>query len=204
MRNGFLPRILAVGSWSLWIAQGPALSGDNNLHLIDADPQTGFAIYRASKPDADDMRRFCELGIREMMVLSGNARTHEREHRDACPTLSVVYDEKQDAQRPLDTGFLERFDAWVAQARSRGIKIAFRCNCGCHRTGRLAAYYQMKYQHLSFEEARAILLRHGRWMSWYPEIVSQTRALYDHIHDLPCSTEPRHCVVRTNGNPEGG
>ena len=55
--------------------------GVNNLHLVDSDPATGFAIYRLGEPDADDIRGLCELGVSEIAVLAGTALDHEIEHQ---------------------------------------------------------------------------------------------------------------------------
>ncbi|MFH1842050.1 MAG: dual specificity protein phosphatase family protein [bacterium] len=154
----------------------------NNLHLIEALPN-GFAIYRTGKPDADDLAEIRELGVSEMVVLSGNADKHESEHLDVYPELKVVYNEKQSTQRLPDDEFLDWFDSWVEQARREGRKIAFRCNCGCHRTGRLAAYYQMKWQNLSLEDALIIMNNHGKRMGWYPTLPDQVRDLQVRIEN---------------------
>ena len=44
------------------------------------------------------MKKFCELGIEEIMVLSGNAEQFEVRHKEACPNLKVIYNEKQKAK----------------------------------------------------------------------------------------------------------
>ena len=54
------------------LALAPSLASAENLHEIESDVQ-GFAIYRSGKPNGSDMAEYCELGITEMMVLSGNA-----------------------------------------------------------------------------------------------------------------------------------
>lgn len=164
-----------------------------NLHLIDSLPN-GFAIYRSGKPDRDDMAEYCELGITEIAVLAGNAKDAEFKYRDACPTLEVVYDEKQEAGKPVSEAFIEWFDSWVQSARSEGKKIAFRCNCGCHRTGRLAAYYQMKYQNLTVEDALLVMYGHGRYWSRNRGIEPQVRALADYLNGVPCSQTPKWCL----------
>lgn len=180
----------------LALAWASAAAGDNNLHRIDHDPATGFAVYRMGKPTANDVAALCALGVEEVAVLSGNAASHERRNAALCPALRVVYDRHQTVDEPLDTAFLRRFDAWVAEAMRRGKKIAFRCNCGCHRTGRLAAYYQMRYQGVSVGEAHAILLQHGKrmWLPRYRGLKDQVQALHDHIEGRACSVAPQHCV----------
>jgi protein-tyrosine phosphatase len=172
----------------------PSQWGKNNFHLVESDAGTGFAVYRTSKPDREDMRRFCELGITEMLVLSGNADKHELKYAAECPTLKVVANLKQDDKVPVDRAFLAEFDQWIEQARLAGKKVAFRCDCGCHRTGRLAAYYQMKYQHLSLEDAVTLLNANGQWMAFYPHIKKQVQALHDYIQGQPCSTDRKYCV----------
>jgi protein-tyrosine phosphatase len=177
-----------------WGPPPPSEWGRNNLHLIERDPSTGFEIYRTSKPDREDMRKFCALGITEMVVLSGTADDHEYKYREECPTLRVVYNFEQTTGTPLSVAFLKSFDTWVENARRAGKKIAFRCECGCHRTGRLAAYYQMKYQHMSLNDALEILEARGEWMLFYPHIFKQTRALADYIAGRPCSQKAKYCV----------
>ncbi|MCC7442098.1 MAG: dual specificity protein phosphatase family protein [Bdellovibrionales bacterium] len=166
----------------------------NNLHLIDSDPGNGFALFRTSKPSRKDMRKFCELGIQEMMVLSGTAKKHEYKYADECPTLKVIYNEGQSTSTPVTEAFLRQFDEWVQNAQATGKKIAFRCECGCHRTGRLAAYYQMKYQGLTAEDAKIIMRKHGQWMLFYPHIFKQVDAMADYVAGRPCSLQPKYCV----------
>jgi protein-tyrosine phosphatase len=166
----------------------------NNIFLIDRDRRTGYALYRMSKPDAEDMRLLCALGVKEMMVLSGTAAKHEIKYQKECPSLKVIYNVKQDEKIPLSRRFLRHFDDWVQDAHAKGRKIAFRCECGCHRTGRLAAYYQIKYQGLSLEDAKVIMTDHGKWMAFFPFIYKQVDALFDFIRASPCSTKLRYCV----------
>jgi protein-tyrosine phosphatase len=164
--------LVVVAAQSLWTT--PVSAG--NLHLIEQLPN-GFAIYRSGKPRVEDLDRFKRLGITEIAVLSGNAEKHELKHREVYPELEVVYNEKQTHRRLPDETFLDWFDQWVEDARQTGKKIAFRCNCGCHRTGRLAAYYQMRWQNLTYEDAAIIMKKHGRRMFFYPHLFDQVKVL---------------------------
>lgn len=166
----------------------------NNLHLIQADPETGFAIYRTARPNARHMRQFCKLGIEEMMVLSGNAEDYEFKYQEHCPGLKVIYNKRQRARVAITADFLEFFDKWVQEAKAQGKKIAFRCNCGCHRTGRLAAYYQMKYQGLTTKDAQIIMRKHGKWMFLFRTLWPQVAAMNDYINGRACSTRKKYCV----------
>ena len=172
----------------------PSQWGRNNLHLIDRDSRTGFEIYRTSKPTRADMRKFCKLGITEMMVLSGTAGEREFKYASECPTLKVIYNQKQMDNIPVTVEFLTQFDQWVELSRIQGKKIAFRCECGCHRTGRLAAYYQMKYQFLPVDDALAIMTEHGQWMLFFPHLYKQVRAMNDFISGQPCGQKRKYCV----------
>ena len=165
----------------------------NNLHLLQSTPN-GYAMYRASEPDANDMKMFCDLGISEIMVLSGSAEDFEFKLQANCPTLKVVYNTQQNARIPLDRGFLESFDAWVQSSQAAGKKIAFRCDCGCHRTGRLAAYYEMKYKHLSLEEALDNMNKFGKYMYLFPGLPPQVKSLEDYIMQRNCTVEQKYCV----------
>lgn len=167
----------------------------NNLHLIDTAPN-GFAVYRASQPDAKDMKRFCDLGITEMMVLSGSADDNEIRYQAICPTLKVVYNVRQSTKIPLKTSFLSDFDAWVEGAQAAGKKIAFRCECGCHRTGRLAAYYEMKYQGVSQAKALSNMKKIGKWMFLFPRLKPQVRSLNDFLKNEDCGEKRKYCVIK--------
>ncbi len=158
----------------------PAVVAAKNLHLIESLPN-GFAIYRSGTPSEKDLAEFSELGIQEIAVLSGNAQKHELKHREVFPDLVIVYDEKQNHKEPLTEAFLDWFDKWVERSRREGMKIAIRCKCGCHRTGRLAAYYQMKWQNLTYEDATIIMGKHGKHMSRYKHLWDQVRGLAERI-----------------------
>ena len=176
---------------ALALALAPeALAG--NLWLVDEDPESGFAVYRSGVPDEDDLRRFCELGIAEIAVLSGDGDEHEGRYRRACPTLRVVYDHPQDVDCPLTAEFLAAFDRWVGEARAAGRKIAFRCRWGSHRTGRLAAYYQMKHRRRPLDETLALMRERGSFMWWYwGRLEPQVVALGNYIDGRPCELRGR-------------
>lgn len=167
-----------------------------NTHLIDANSETGFAIYRTSKPKAKEMRELCRLGIEEIMVMSGNAEQFENKYSKYCPSLKVIYNKKQKAKIPMEASFLAEFDAWVKDSQEKGKKIAFRCNCGCHRTGRLAAYYQMKYQGLSAVDAKIIMKKHGKYMFLFGYLKPQVDALKEFIDGKECTKRSKYCVVK--------
>jgi len=164
-----------------------------NLHLIESY-DNGFSIYRTGKPSSLNMEEFCKLGIQEMMVLSGDAEKYEYKYQKSCPTLKVIYNKSQSANIPVTKEFLNQFDQWVTDAQQQGKKIAFRCSCGCHRTGRLAAYYQMKYQNITPEDALAVMDKYGNNMWLHQNLKPQTYALYSFIKNESCSVEPKYCV----------
>jgi len=201
MKHQRLPLARTLLAAALLIATSAAAK---NLHLVDNDDSTGFMIYRTGILDEQDMRYFCEdLGIQQIVVLSGNADEVEGKYGGTCSSaLRVVYNYEQDLQCALTTEFLEEFDRWIEKAKVEGWKIAFRCNCGCHRTGRLAAYYRMKYQHRSLEDSLADMKKKGKWMWWPPlwhALEAQTTALNDYIVGKECRLKGRkrkYCVVR--------
>ena len=170
-----------------------------NLHLIERLPN-GFHIYRSGVPSNADLKEYGKLGIREIAVLSGDANRHELKNADLAPGLMVVYDHEQDADVPLTVSFLEWFDRWVKDARTNGKTIAFRCECGCHRTGRLAAYYQMKYQNLTVDDAWVLLDKYGRNMWLHGNLKHQIRALNDYINGKPCAQDRQYCVIDDGKN----
>lgn len=168
-----------------------------NLHLVEENPQTGFAIYRTGLPNLSDFKRLCKIGVTKMIVLSGDGSIEEKYAKQYCPQLEVIYNKRQSSRVALSREFLNQFDSWITDAQARGEKIAFRCKCGCHRTGRLAAYYQMKYQNLSAKDSIAIMYKHGKWMLFFPHLKPQVYALADYIRGRPCSQAAKHCVRDT-------
>ncbi len=167
----------------------------NNFHEIETD-DNGFAMYRYGQPSREGVRELCDKGVQEVMVLSGNAKDHEFKYQDECPGLKVIYNIKQSSTTPVTKEFLETFDKWVADSKEQGKKIAFRCACGCHRTGRLAAYYQMKYQHVSLEDALLLMKKHGKYMFLMPHLIPQVKDMHDYLAGLPCAQKEKHCIVR--------
>ena len=112
-----------------------------------------------------------------------------------CPGLEVRYDAAQDARRPLTAEFLSAFDSWIEEARAHGRKIALRCRHGWHRAGRLSAWYRMRFEGATADEAIAEMLRAGRFMRRHRQLVPQVRALADLLAGRPCSTAAEHCVI---------
>jgi hypothetical protein len=189
-------QVLVLGglTMSTATASTEAVRLPQNLHRIDSHPRTGFALYRASEPDAADIIRFCELGITEMMVLSGNGELDHQLAQIYCPSLKVVYNVKTSARTPLTSEFLDAFDSWVMRAQTSGKRIAFRCFCGCHRTGRLAAYYQMRFMGADSQTAIQDMMDKGKVMFLYPGLDNQVRALEDYVAGRDCSENRRFCV----------
>ena len=187
-------RSLMMAMAILLLVALPAAGLAGNLHLVDS-LDNGFAFFRSGKPDRDDMAELCERGIEEMCVLAGNADDYEERYREACPSLQVVYDHEQDADVPVTEEFLIWFDAWVEEARLTGKRIAVRCNCGCHRTGRLVAYYQMRHQNLTTGDALAIMYARGKNWGLHRNIEPQVRALRDYLECRPCTQRRRYCVI---------
>ena len=170
----------------------PSLVGSN------AD---GFAVYRSGRVGAGQLEALCRAGVREMVVLDGTALERECKMREkVCPELRVRLNVSQRAEEALSEEFLAAFDRWIEQARHGGHGVAFRCQSGWHRSGRLAAYYQMKYQGWSVDQAREQMNDVGRFMWRYDELQPQAQALWDHIHGLPCSVPEEHCVKKA-GEP---
>lgn len=160
-----------------------------NLHLIDQDTN-GYQIYRYGQPNKTDMEEMKKLGITEVMILSGDA---DQKGNEKDFGFNVVYNEKQDPGVPVTKAFLKKFDQWVEDSKDTGKKIAFRCECGCHRTGRLAAYYQMKNQNITSDDAIAIMNEHGSWMIFHRNLYPQVRAMEEYIQNKPCD-QNEYCL----------
>ncbi len=170
------------------------MAGGNNFYLVDKNPATGFALFRASDINNQGMLLLKEHGVTEIFVLSGDADEHEFKHRDTYPALEVVSNEEQTNRVPLALSFIKKFDQWIQEAQAKGKRICIRCNWGAHRTGRLAAYYRMKYQGWTAQRAYEELEKEGIIMWKFPHLYWQVVALEDYIHSRPCSVEPQYCV----------
>jgi hypothetical protein len=189
-----------------------------------------FAMYREGQGGKDQfISLVCDFGVTEMFVLSGNGSQEEQWNQELkgtrcangkpMPNFTVKFGTKpeqaQKTKTPLTKKFLSEFDQWVKDARDAKPpkKIAFRCNCGCHRTGRLAGYSDMKFFGATPEAA---LKRMADVFEKNPDldaddpqqvkgkalakhyakrsITQQVYALNDFIHGVPCSTRPQYCV----------
>ena len=114
---GLITVLILAGIYLLFISQPQSTIDDiygvsevHNLHLIDEDTETGFALYRMGQPSADDMEGLCILGITEMVVLAGSALENEMALQEHCPTLTIAYNVQQDMGEPLTSEFLTYFD----------------------------------------------------------------------------------------------
>ena len=156
-----------------------------NLHLLDEE-ENGFQIYRSGRPSIGDLKKWCDLGITEAFFLSGDYNKFRKAIATHCPQLKVVLNQHQKAGVAVDSTFLKSFDLWVENARKTGKKILFRCNCGCHRAGRLSAYYEMKYMDKTYRQALEGLYRYGRNMHKYDHLLGQLLALEDFARGRKC------------------
>ncbi len=130
--------------------------------------------------------------------MSGNADVYEARYISKhCPDMKIVYNDQQDERVLLSAEFLQDFDRWITRNRAQKIKVLFRCNCGCHRTGRLAASYRMTYNGYSADQAIAEMNRLGYRMKSkrHRSLPFQVRAMKDHIDGKPCSQEKQYCVA---------
>lgn len=170
----------------------PRLVNGFNLHKLDSE-SNGFAIYRMSAPNKKDMKKICDLNISEVIVLSGNSTKHEKRYAQVCPHIKVV-EFMQSPKTPISAQFLDEFDAIVAAAMINGKKIAFRCTAGAHRTGRLAAYYELKYKNMELEAALKNLEQYGFMNKWFQsQLVPQVHEINRFILGQPC-VFTKHCV----------
>lgn len=171
-----------------------SLCWGENLHLIDSLPN-GFALYRSGMPTQEDFNDWCKLGITQVWVLSGNAEKYEGAYKESCPKLKVGLNILQDERVPLTRAFLRQFDDWIENARLKGRKVLFRCDCGCHRTGRLAAYYEMKYLKTTPEHAIDHMITLGKDMEDRKFLDNQVLGLRDVIENRACTVSPEHCPI---------
>lgn len=143
-------------------------------------------VFRSSQPKDEDIQELCDLGIRNIISLDGS---DESLNISKCNGMKIIFNESQDVKVPLTKDFLRFFD----QAVSNG-NVLFHCSCGCHRTGRLAAWYRMKYQgwtsEMAIEEMRDI----GKYMHFFKMLPHQVRAMEDFLLGRECSEKSKYCV----------
>lgn len=176
----------------------------NNLHQIEgpdslpAPPTPAFRLYRSGVPSRKTFEQWCsQYDIQRVIVLSGDAKSHEREYQadGLCPEIEVLYDIKQTYSDPVTDGFLTYLDAEIERARADGVGLLFRCQTGSHRTGRAAAWVQMKYQGIPVDEAIDTMTHKGVLMwALNPKLIPQVRAMDDYLHGRECSQPPKACV----------
>jgi len=175
----------------------PLLAGcaDAPRQVTD-DPTTGFALYRSGRLSSANLGVLCALGVEEILVLDGEGGKRECAWRETvCPKMVVRYDHAQQADQPVTLEFLEAFDSWIEEAQARGKKVAFRCRHGWHRTGRLAAYYRMRFEGASVAEATEEMQSIGRMMWRHPTLDPQVEAYADIVAARPCSADPANCPL---------
>lgn len=178
---------------------------DNNLHQIDGPPPgTGdaFRLYRSGAPPRETYAEWCgKLGIKRAIIMSGDAKEYELAYKKEgiCPGVEIIYNVQQDHNQPVSDSFLRWFDKQVEKAKQDKVGLLFRCYTGSHRAGRLAAYYQMKYQGLSVEEAIAVMTHKGMMMPLFNIVlIPQVRAMEDHIKGRPCEEVEWMCVEKNS------
>lgn len=178
---------------------GLALSGCGGLkrlQQIEASPN-GYAMYRSGQPDGGDVEQICELGITKIYALNGEGGKYAAKLKEKCPSAEIVYDTNQDPGSVIPREFLDNFDRSVEEARAAGKAILFHCSCGCHRTGRLAAYYRMKYQGWTSQAAISEMNDVGDDMEHHPTLPSQVRALEDFLLKRSCAQPAQFCFAST-------
>ena len=173
---------------------------------IFEDSATGFALYRSGRLSPTDLGFLCEIGVEEILVLDGDGENRECAFQDKlCPGLTVRYNQAQNPDSPVAVDFLEAFDAWIEDARAQGKKVAFRCRHGWHRTGRLAAYYRLRFEGASLEAVQEEMHRIGNQMWLHPTLDDQVAAYADLLGGQPCSVDGENCPVEeTDLGLEGG
>jgi hypothetical protein len=210
----FMPVVLAAVIAACFVSKkgirpelldGPGYTHvDNNLHQIDGPPvgegypDRAFRVYRSGVPDKETFAKWCSVyKIERVIVMSGTAEQNELayEKEGICPDIEVVYNVLQNHAAPVSDGFLKLFDKEIERAKQDNVGILFRCETGSHRAGRTAAYYQMKYQGLTADEAIAVMDYNGMMMPLFnPVLIPQVRALEDYIKGRPCSQPEMYCV----------
>jgi hypothetical protein len=180
---------LVVGIFALVLS---GCGGLKRLHQID-HTSNGYAMYRSGQPESEDVEQICELGVSKIYALNGEGRKYAAALKEKCPSAEIVYDQVQSPEESVSKEFLQEFDRSVEEARLAGKAILFHCSCGCHRTGRLAAYYRMKYQGWNSADATKEMNEMGDDMDQHPSLPTQVAAMEDLILGRSCSTPSQYC-----------
>lgn len=171
--------------------------------IVDEDLHSGFVLYRSGRLAKEDLAALCARGLRELIVLDGSASERECRWRDQiCPDLRIRYDHEQDARQAVEEEFLEAFDRWIGWAQQQGWPVAIRCTHGWHRTGRLAAWYRIRFLGWSLEDAGDEMMRRGQFMSRFPELVPQVAAMSELAAGEECTGDPG-CPESSTALPPG-
>lgn len=190
MRHRSSTTVLALPALAMALLSGCA----DAPRKIAEDPSTGFALYRSGRLSSADLSVLCGLGVEEILVLDGEGSQRECVfRRTICPEMQVRYDHAQEEDMPVSIEFLEAFDVWIEEARAKGKKVAFRCRHGWHRTGRLAAYYRMRFEGASAVQATEEMQSIGRMMWRHPSLDPQVEAYADLLLDGECSSARADC-----------
>lgn len=143
-------------------------------------------IYRSSQPGNDDIQELCNLGIRNIISLNGADSDLDI---SKCDGMKIIYNEKQSAKTPVSASFLNFFDDAVKEGN-----LLFHCSVGSHRTGRLAAFFRMKYNGWSSKRAIKEMKKVGKYMWAFPMLDNQVRAMNDFILNKKCSEKEKYCI----------
>ena len=177
------------------------MTKDNNLKQIDGPPPDGrpaFRLYRSAAPSRKTFESWCKVyNIDRVIVLSGDAATYELKYQAAgvCPDIKVIHNSFHRFDLPFQKSFLDWFDGAIASARNDKAGVLMRCITGSHRTGQLAAYYQLKYMNMSLDAVVQDMNNDGSAMKFFDLwMMPQVRGLDDYVHNRPCSRQNAACV----------
>ena len=176
------------------------MTKDNNLKQIDGpapDGQPAFRVYRSAAPSRQTFESWCKVyNIDRVIVLSGDAASYELKYQaqGVCPGIKVIHNSFHRFDLPFQKSFLDWFDGAVASAKNDKAGLLLRCITGSHRTGQLAAYYQLKYLNMSIDGVVKDMNNDGAAMPFFDLwMMPQVRGLDAYVHNRPCSF-PDACV----------
>lgn len=189
-------------AWALFGIGAVALTGIGCYEsptVIAESSSSGFALYRSGRLSHRELKRLCSDGVEEIVVLDGSAGELECRMREtACPGLRVRYNRAQNEDTPVSAEFLDAFDDWIEEAQREGRKISFRCTHGWHRTGRLAAYYRLRFEEAPPAETIEEMKWIGGMMFKHPTLGPQVAAYAELVAGRECAEGPEACPPWTS------
>lgn len=170
----------AIASGCASTHQGHHASANPLTHFYQVDP----SLYRGAQPTPEGFRRLADMGIKTIVSLRAQGKTHRAEERQLVESLGMrwVSLPMRSYWRPTDPQ-VRAFLELVSDPHRQPVFV--HCQKGEDRTGSLVAAYRIARQGWIPQRAYAEALALGL-AAWNPFM--RSLILYDALHDGPVRT----------------